>query len=139
MKNTIASIVTVTGSCITSLFGGWTTGVQVLLIMMLLDLITGIVSALMGKSDKSQSGALNSYITWKGLVKKIVTILIVCMAYQLDLALGTSVIRDATIIFFTFNEGTSILENCGHIGVPLPAIVQRALDVLKEKSDHSEL
>lgn len=139
MKNTIAATISVLGSSIAALFGGWNTGVQVLLILMLVDMITGIISAIMNKSDKTSTGALNSYVTWKGLVKKVVTILIVCLAYQLDLALNTSVIRDAAVIFFIFNEGTSILENAGHIGVPLPAIIQKALDVLKEKSDHSEL
>lgn len=139
MKNTIGGVVSIFGSTLASLFGGWDTGLKVLLILMVIDMITGITSALMNKSTKTESGALNSYVTWKGIIKKIVTLLIICLAYQLDLALGTSVIRDATVIFFVFNEGTSILENAGHIGIPLPSIIQKALDVLKEKSDNSEI
>lgn len=125
----------VLGGFITTVFGGWTQGIQILLIMMLIDMISGITSAVLCKSTKTKTGALNSYITWKGICKKLATLLMVGMAYQLDLALNTTIIRDATVIFFVFNEGTSIIENMGNIGVPLPSVIKKALDLLKEKSD----
>lgn len=128
-------ILSLLGGCITAVFGGWNQGIQILLIMMLIDMISGIVSALMSKSTKTKTGALNSYITWKGICKKIGTLMMIGVAHQLDLALNTNIIRDSSVIFFIFNEGTSILENMGTIGVPLPAVIKKALDVLKEKSD----
>lgn len=139
MKDTLAAIVAVVGGGAAALFGGWDTGIAVLLTLMLIDLITGITAAIMNKSDKTDSGGLHSFITWKGLVRKITTLTLIVVAYNLDKLLGTSVIRDGCVIFFVFNEGTSILENCGRIGIPLPSVIKRALDILHDKSENVEI
>jgi toxin secretion/phage lysis holin len=138
VKEFLLGIPAVAAGILTSIFGGWDTGLTVYLIFCLIDIITGTINAFLGKSDKTMSGAFNSLIGWKGLVKKLMTLSLIAMAHWLDILLGTMVIRDAAVFFFIFNEGTSILENCGH-WIELPAIIQRALDVLKSQSDNAEL
>lgn len=138
MKEYILSIPSIIAGAIVAAFGGWSTGITVYLIFCLIDIITGTINAFLGKSNKTKSGSFNSFIGWKGLGKKLLTLCLIAMANQLDILLGTTVIRDAAVFFFIFNEGTSILENCGE-WIELPAIIKKALDVLKEKSDNTEV
>jgi toxin secretion/phage lysis holin len=62
------------------------------------------------------------------------TLLFVLIAFRLDLAIGTNYIRDAVIIGFMANELISIVENAGLMGLPLPAVLTKAIDVLKKKA-----
>ncbi|MDY5861968.1 phage holin family protein, partial [Agathobacter sp.] len=58
--------------------------------------------------------------------------------YRLDLLIGSNYIRDAVIIAFCANELISIVENCGLMGLPLPKIIIKAIDVLKNKGKDGE-
>ncbi len=62
----------------------------------------------------------------------------VLIACRLDLLLGATFIRDATIIAYCGNELLSITENIGLMGVPLPAIITQALEALREKEEIKE-
>ena len=62
------------------------------------------------------------------------TLLFVLIATQLDLLAGTSYLRDAVCIAFIANEALSIVENAGLMGVPLPEVLRKAIDVLQKKS-----
>ncbi|MGN1130458.1 MAG: holin family protein, partial [Ruminococcus sp.] len=75
---------------------------------------------------------------WKGLCRKGVTILVVLVAYRLDLLIGTNYIRDAVVIAFCANELISIVENCGLMGLPLPKPIVKAIDILKNKSEKDD-
>ncbi len=66
------------------------------------------------------------------------TLLFVLIAYRLDLALGVEYIRDAVIIGFMANELISIVENAGLMGLPLPAVITRAIDVLTKKAENDK-
>ena len=141
MKNStvLSGIIGAIGAAFTTLFGGWTTGMQTLLLFMGIDYLTGlIVAGVFKNSNKSESGALESRAGWKGLCRKGMTLLIVLISYRLDLMLGTSYIRDAVIITFAVNEALSILENAALMGLPLPAVLVKALDVLKQKASFDE-
>lgn len=141
MKNStiFSSIIGFIGAFFTALFGGWTTGMQTLLLFMGIDYLTGlIVAGVFKNSNKSESGALESRAGWKGLCRKGMTLLIVLISYRLDLMLGTSYIRDAVVITFAVNEALSILENAALMGLPLPAVLVKALDVLKQKASFDE-
>ena len=133
MKETICTVVGVVGSFIAGLFGGWDTSLVTLLLFMGIDYITGLAVAACGKSPKSETGRLSSKIGWRGLAKKCVSLLLVLVAVRLDITFGTSYIRDAVCIAFTVNELISITENAGLLGVPLPEILTKAIDLLQSK------
>lgn len=127
------------GAFFTSLFGGWSAGMTTLLLFMATDYISGlIVAGVFKKSQKSESGALESRAGWKGLCRKGMTLLFVMISYRLDLLIGTNYIRDAVIIGFCVNELISIFENAGLMGIPLPQVIVKALDVLKSKASFNE-
>lgn len=138
MKTTICTTVGMVGGYIAALFGGWDSALTTLLIFMGVDYVTGlIVAGVFHTSPKTENGALESRAGWKGLCRKGVTLLVVLVACRLDIVMGSNFIRDAVIIAFVANETISIIENAGLMGVPIPAVVVKAIEVLKENSDHA--
>ena len=87
------------------------------------------------KSTKSETGALDSRAGFKGLVKKGVVLLVVLVAAQLDGLIGGTFSRTAVILFYCANEGLSVLENVGVMGVEYPQFLKNALEALKEKDE----
>ncbi|EPC8412503.1 phage holin family protein, partial [Bacillus thuringiensis] len=76
---------------------------------------------------------------FKGIAKKVVLFLLVGVATQLDVALGSnSAIREATIFFFMGNELLSLLENAGRMGIPLPQPLTNAVEILGGKQKQEE-
>lgn len=135
MKEAICTGVGVVGSFIAGLFGGWDGALITLLLFMAIDYVSGLVVAgVFKKSKKTETGTLQSLAGWKGLCRKCMTLLFVLIAYRLDLVIGTSYIRDAVIIGFIANELISIVENAGLMGVPLPTVISKAIDLLTSKS-----
>lgn len=131
---TVLFVLGVVGGAISSYLGGWDTALQTLIIFMALDYITGlIVAGVFHKSTKSESGALESRAGFKGLCRKGVALLIVLMGCQLDLMAGTDFIRDACVIAFVTNEALSIIENAGLMGVPVPEVITKGIEILKSK------
>lgn len=133
MKETICTVVGVVGSFVAWLFGGWDTSLVTLLLFMGIDYITGLAVAACGKSPKSDTGRLSSKIGWRGIAKKCVSLLLVLVAVRLDITLGTSYTRDAVCIAFVANELLSITENAGLLGVPLPTVITKAIELLQSK------
>jgi toxin secretion/phage lysis holin len=110
-----------------------------LVIFMAVDYLTGLVVAgVFQRSTKSDTGALQSKAGWKGLCKKGMTLLIVLIAARLDLVVGSDFIRDATVIAFITNETISIVENAGLMGLPIPAVITNAIDVLKKSGKEDD-
>ena len=136
LKLTALTALGLLGGCIADLLGGWDTGLQSLFLFMAIDYLTGlIVAGVFKKSRKSQQGALDSLAAWKGLLRKGVTLGVVLIACRLDLLLGATIIRDATVIAYCGNELMSITENIGLMGVPLPKAVTNALEALQQKDN----
>ena len=139
LKTFICTIFGAVGGLIARLFGGWTEDMITLIAFMAVDFIMGlIVAGVFHKSNKSNNGNLNSRVGWKGLCKKCVTLLFVLIAHRLDVSLGLSYIKTATIIGFIANEVISIVENAGLMGVPLPKVITKAIDILKHKENKDE-
>ena len=139
MKTRLCTILGVAGSMVTTLFGGWDAGMITLITCMAVDYISGLVVAgVFHNSKKSESGSLESKAGWKGLCRKGMTLLVVMVAYRLDLLIGTNYIRDAVIIGFVANEVISIIENTGLMGLPMPAALIKAIDILTKKADTGE-
>ena len=136
MKEYFLIVCGIVGGTISALFGGWNPLLTTLLVAMGVDFVTGLVVAgVFKKSQKTPNGALESNIGWKGIAKKGVTLLIVLIAHRLDLAIGTTIIRDSVVIAFIINEVISITENSGLMGVPVPPPIKKAIEVLKEKEE----
>ena len=72
------------------------------------------------------------------MCRKVMTLIFVLVAYRLDLVIGTNYIRDAVIIAFIANETISLVENAGLMGLPLPAVVTKAIDILQKKAERED-
>lgn len=135
MKSAILGAIGAIGSGIAYAFGGWDSSIATLLIFMLIDYISGLVVAgVFHKSTKTQSGTLSSKYCWQGLAKKCMTLVFVIIANRLDLMIGASYIRDAVCIAFVVNELISIIENAKLMGVPIPEVISKAIDVMNSKT-----
>ena len=136
IKNGILAVFSVIGSFAANSLGGWDASLQVLIALMVADYITGVlVAAVWHKSSKSSSGTLNSVAGFKGILKKCAILLLVWIGVLLDQALGSAYARTAVVLFFVGNEGISLLENLGLMGVPFPAFLKRALEALRDQGD----
>lgn len=124
------------GGWIIELFGGWTEDLTTLLIFMGVDYFLGLlIAGFWKKSNKSETGTLSSWSAWKGLCRKGVSLLVVLIAHRLDLTLSLSYIKTAVIIAFIANEGLSIMENLGIMGVPFSPVIQNAIEILIKRSE----
>lgn len=132
------SIIGAVGAFISTLFGGWSTGLTTLLIFMGIDYLTGLmVAGIFKQSPKTPTGTLESRAGWKGLCRKGVTLFIVLVASRLDIELGMTFIKDGVVIAFMANETISIIENAGLMGIPIPTVIIKAIDVLKARSEEN--
>lgn len=135
MKELICTIIGAIGGVIATLLGGWTAGMTALVIFMAVDYVSGwLVAGVFKKSNKTDTGALESRAGFKGLCRKGMMLLIVLVAHYIDIVIGTSYVRDTVIIGFCTNEAISLIENAGLMGLPLPSVITKAIDVLVNKS-----
>lgn len=139
IKNTVLLALAAVGSYIANALGGFDALLVALVAMMAADYVTGVmVAAVFKRSDKSDSGALSSKAGFKGLCKKGAIILMVWIAALLDRAIGAAYVRTAVILFFAGNEGLSLLENVGLMGVPFPPFLRKALEALRDKGGNGD-
>ena len=109
---------------------------ETLILCMALDYLTGMMAAgIFHKSKKSAHGGLESR---SGLCRKGISLLIVLVAYRLDLIAGTDFICNAVMAAYLVNELLSITENLGLMGVPVPKVLTSAIDLLRQKSEAQE-
>jgi len=124
------------GSMLVQLFGGWSEDFITLLILMVVDFITGIIVAgIFKNSSKTKTGSLQSNIGLIGLCKKCMVLFFVLVANRLDMALNVNYVRTTVIIGFIVNECVSITENAGLMGVPLPEVIVKTIEILKDKKE----
>jgi toxin secretion/phage lysis holin len=116
------------GGAITAVLGGWDLVLQVLVMFVILDYVTGIIAAWYEKK-------LDSRIGFRGIAKKILLFVPVAVGYWLDVLLGQEALRSLAIWFYLANEGLSMLENLGRCGVPILAPLKDALEQLKKRGE----
>lgn len=134
--NILYSTIGAIGGFVAMAFGGWSDALITLIVFMALDYVTGlIVAGIFKKSKKSENGALESRAGFKGLCRKGVALMIVLVAVRLDIIMHTTYIKDAVIIAFVVNESISIIENAGLMGIPIPPVIAKAIDVLRNESE----
>lgn len=132
VKQVISLVIGALTTGLLKVIGEPTQDLKILLLLMVIDLIVGFtVSAVWHKSSKTKSGKVSSKVMFKGIVKKILTLVLVVVAYQIDILLGYDVIRHIAIIAFIVQEIISIIENIAITGIKSPEIITKALDVLE--------
>ena len=132
VKQVISLVIGALTTGLLKVIGEPTQDLKILLLLMIIDLIVGfIISAVWHKSSKTKSGKVSSKVMFKGIVKKILTLVLVVVAYQIDILLGYDVIRHVAIIAFIVQEIISIIENITITGIKAPDIITKALDILE--------
>jgi len=135
-KNVFISMIGALGAFATQYLGGWDANIGALCLFMISDYTTGLlVAGVFHNSTKTETGALESRAGFKGLCRKGIILVMVIVATQLDIILGTNMIRNGVIIAFICNELISLIENVGLMGVPVPKVILYAIDVLKKESE----
>lgn len=136
MKNWIITAAGAIGSTIAAAFGGWSAALTTLAIFMAIDYLSGIIVAgVFHMSPKTDTGALESRAGFKGLIRKGCILVMVLIGHRLDMIFGGNYIKDGVCIAFIANELISIVENAGLMGVPIPKIITKAIDMLHKKED----
>ena len=104
-----------------------------LIAFVVIDYITGVMCAI---TDKK----LSSAVGFKGIFRKVLIFLLVGIANVIDVeVIGTgAVLRTAVIFFYISNEGVSLLENAGHLGLPVPEKIRSVLEQLHDRAEKEE-
>lgn len=119
---------------ITALYGSVNDELKTLLILILIDIICGLITAAIFKrSPKTESGGLSSNEMRKGVYKKIGILLIVAVAHQIDVTLHINYIMYACEVALIAEEILSIIESAGLIGIPIPSVIKNSIDLLNSK------
>ena len=128
--NTIQIIFTGVGGWLGYFLGGCDGLLYALVVFVVVDYITGVMCAINNKT-------LSSAVGFKGICRKVLIFLLVGIANVLDVeVIGTgSVLRTAVIFFYISNEGISLLENAGHLGLPIPEKIKVVLEQLHDRAE----
>lgn len=113
-----------------ALVGGIDVAIEGLAMLILLDIITGIMKAVVTKT-------LSSDVSFRGAVKKIAIFVVIALCHVMDGIIGTEdtmLLRNGAIFFYSVYEGISILENIAEIGLPIPPVIKEALDKLNKRT-----
>lgn len=144
MWKKVLEILSAIGGAIASFFVTMPPLVWILIAVMTIDYITGLICGAMGKSQKTENGYLASHAAFQGLLKKALIILVVTLAYLLDLAVSKGegiqfeAVMGATCLWFIASEGLSVLENVANMGVPVPKILMQLLEIMRSKGETQE-
>lgn len=133
MEKYFNALVAVVATFFTYVFGSWDLALQVLIVFMILDYGTGVLYAFLNNQ-------LNSEVGFKGLVKKMMILVVLIIGVMVDRILGTGnwVFRTLVAYFYIANEGISLLENVGNIGIPIPNKLRNALEQLNKDEGEGE-
>ncbi|WP_083659857.1 MULTISPECIES: phage holin family protein [Paenibacillus] len=113
-----------------TLLGGWDKPLQILVVLMVADYITGILGAVKTK-------AVNSEVMFWGGIRKITILFVVGLAVLIDGWVGgdSAVFRTLAVYFYAGREGLSVMENLGILGVYIPPKIKEFLEQLNEKGE----
>lgn len=120
----------VIGGVMAYLWGAWDALIIALVVVVVMDYITGVINAALRRE-------LSSAVGFKGLCKKVMIFVIVAVGVIVDRAIPSTngAVRTAVIVFYIANEGISILENAGRIGVPLPRVLKKWLAKMQDEAE----
>ncbi|MCL9659399.1 phage holin family protein [Paenibacillus hunanensis] len=114
------------------LFGGWDVLINLLLLLVVVDWLSGWAAAWM-------RGELKSRVGFKGIIRKVTIFVVVAIAHFIDQALGSlRYFQDAVVFFYLANELLSVIENMGKMGLPMPDILRNAVQIFESKKAPQE-
>lgn len=115
----------------------WTPMLTALAVLMTVDYISGLIVAACHRSPNTEGGGLSSEAGFIGLAKKGFILILILLATVLDGLIGenTSVFQSSLTLYYIANEGLSILENAGLMGVKYPEKLRKALEAMREKEE----
>lgn len=116
-----------------NVFGQFDIYLKSLVFFMACDYFTGITISFLKRSGKTMSGAYRSDVAIYGLIRKVFMLLVVCIGYVLERLSGFEGLRNIVICSFIINEGLSIIENVGIMGVPIPDKLRECFELLKKE------
>jgi len=125
------------GAVVGAVCDAWSGVLTCLLMMNVVDYVTGLVCAIAGRSAKTDGGHLSSAVGFVGLARKMfiwVVILVTTCVDRYVIGSGTSC-QSAAALFYVANEALSILENCALMDLPIPTFLRKLLEVLREKGE----
>lgn len=128
------------GAVVGAVGGAWTGALTCLLAMNIVDYVSGLVCAALGRSVKTEGGRLSSAAGFVGLAKKMfiwVLILVATLVDRYVIGTGESC-QTAAALFYIANEALSIIENCALMGLPVPSFLRKLLEVLRDTADQGE-
>lgn len=133
MEKIFNSCVAVIATFLTYIFGTWDAAIGVLIVLMVLDYITGVLNGYLTKT-------LNSEVGFKGLLKKFLILVVMIIAVMLDRLMNTGdwIFRTLVCYFYIANEGISLLENISLMGVPIPDKIKDALEQLNNEGTEKQ-
>lgn len=140
----IVEVLAAIGGAIAGYFIAMPPIVWILVAVMSLDYLTGLICGFMGVSPKTESGGLSSGAAFKGLMKKVLILCVVGLAALIDRAVtqGTGMeiaaVTGATCFWFVASEGLSVLENAAAMGVPIPNVLLKALEIIRRQGEGEE-
>lgn len=131
--NTIQLIFTAVGGWLGYFLGGCDGLLYALIAFVVIDYITGVMCAIVNRE-------LSSAVGFKGIFRKVLIFLLVGIANIIDVqVIGTgAVLRTAVIFFYISNEGVSLLENAGHLGLPIPEKIKTVLEQLHDRAENGK-
>ena len=131
--NTIQLIFSVVGGWLGYFLGGCDGLLYALIAFVVIDYITGVMCAIINRE-------LSSAVGFKGIFRKVMIFLLVGIANIIDVqVIGTgAVLRTAVIFFYISNEGVSLLENAGHLGLPIPEKIKTVLEQLHDRAENGK-
>ena len=131
--NTIQLIFSAVGGWLGYFLGGCDGLLYALIAFVVIDYITGVMCAIINRE-------LSSAVGFKGIFRKVLIFLLVGIANIIDVqVIGTgAVLRTAVIFFYISNEGVSLLENAGHLGLPIPEKIKTVLEQLHDRAENEK-
>ena len=131
--NTIQLIFSAVGGWLGYFLGGCDGLLYALIAFVVIDYITGVMCAIINRE-------LSSAVGFKGIFRKVLIFLLVGIANIIDVqVIGTgAVLRTAVIFFYISNEGVSLLENAGHLGLPIPEKIKTVLEQLHDRAENGK-
>ena len=126
--NDISIVFGLVGGFVCNFLGGWDLLLKSIVILMVLDYVTGLLKSIYNKK-------LSSEVGFKGILKKIIIFIVIATAYVIQCLLVEEIpLREITILFFIANEGISLIENASEF-VPIPEKLKEVLIQLRKEGD----